>query len=181
MDTDFDYFPNGFPQYLIEKFLTATGCKNILGNKAASGTEIINELGDEHIKTGFPIIYTSADSVFQIAAHQDIIPVEKLFDICEKTRNEVLSEPLKVGRVIARPFLGANGNYQRTVYRKDYSLNPPSETILDLLCKENIQTVAIGKINDLFNYRGISVQVKVNQIKKDFITFLKLLKNIVTV
>ncbi len=90
-------------------------------------------------------------------------------------------DPLKVGRVIARPFLGANGNYQRTVYRKDYSLNPPSETILDLLYKKNIQTVAIGKINDLFNYRGISVQVKVNQIKKDFITFLKLLKNIVTV
>ncbi len=173
VDTDFDYFPNGFPQYLIEKFLTATGCKNILGNKAASGTEIINELGDEHIKTGFPIIYTSADSVFQIAAHQDIIPVEKLFDICEKTRNEVLSEPLKVGRVIARPFLGANGNYQRTVYRKDYSLNPPSETILDLLCKENIQTVAIGKINDLFNYRGISVQVKSKSNQEGFHNLLE--------
>ena len=173
VDTDFDYFPNGFPQYLIEKFLTATGCKNILGNKAASGTEIINELGDEHIKTGFPIIYTSADSVFQIAAHQDIIPIEKLFDICEKTRNEVLSEPLKVGRVIARPFLGANGNYQRTVYRKDYSLNPPSETILDLLCKENIQTVAIGKINDLFNYRGISVQVKSKSNQEGFHNLLE--------
>ncbi|MFZ1517406.1 MAG: phosphopentomutase [Ignavibacteriaceae bacterium] len=173
VDTDFDYFPNGFPQYLIEKFLTATGCKNILGNKAASGTEIINELGDEHIKTGFPIIYTSADSVFQIAAHQDIIPIEKLYDICDKTRNEVLSEPLKVGRVIARPFLGANGNYQRTVYRKDYSLDPPSETILDLLNKENIQTVAIGKINDLFNYRGISVQVKSKSNQEGFHNLLK--------
>ena len=87
VDTDFDYFPNGFPEDIIKKFLKVTGCKGYLGNKAASGTEIINELGDEHLKTGFPIIYTSADSVFQIAAHQEIIPLEKLYEICEKTTN----------------------------------------------------------------------------------------------
>ena len=142
--------------------------KDILGNKAASGTEIINELGDEHVKTGFPIVYTSADSVFQIAAHQDVIPLEKLYEICEKTRNQILVDPLKVGRVIARPFLGENGNYKRTVYRKDYSLNPPSETVLDLLYKNNIQTIAIGKINDLFNYRGISTQVKSKSNQEGF-------------
>ncbi|RPI65121.1 MAG: phosphopentomutase [Ignavibacteriales bacterium] len=159
VDTDFDYFPNGFPENIIDKFLQITGCKGFLGNKAASGTEIIKELGDEHIKTGFPIIYTSADSVFQIAAHQDVIPLEKLYEICDKTRNKVLIHPLKVGRVIARPFLGNSGSYERTVYRKDYSLDPPSETVLDLLTKNKINTVAIGKINDLFNYRGISVQI----------------------
>ncbi len=159
VDTDFDYFPNGFPENIIDKFLQITGCKGFLGNKAASGTEIIKELGDEHIKTGFPIIYTSADSVFQIAAHQDVIQLESLYEICDKTRNKVLIHPLKVGRVIARPFHGNSGSYERTVYRKDYSLDPPSETVLDLLTKNKINTVAIGKINDLFNYRGISVQI----------------------
>lgn len=160
VDKDFDYFPNGFPDEIMNKFLEVTGCKGFLGNKAASGTEIIMELGDEHLKTGFPIVYTSADSVFQIAAHQEVIPLDKLYKICELTRTEVLKYPLYVGRVIARPFLGTSGNYQRTVYRKDFSLDPPDETVLDLLFKNNIQTVAIGKINDLFNYRGISIQEK---------------------
>jgi len=160
VDTDFDYYPDGFPDQIIKKFLDVTGCKGILGNKAASGTEIISDLGDMHLKTGFPIVYTSADSVFQIAAHQDVIPLEKLYEICEKTRNQVLVDPIKVGRVIARPFIGASGKYERTAYRKDYSLDPPSETILDILQQNKIPTVAIGKINDLFNYHGISVQVK---------------------
>ena len=173
VDTDFDYFPNGFPEEIISKFLEVTGCKGYLGNKAASGTEIIVELGDEHVKTGFPIIYTSADSVFQIAAHQEVIPLEKLYDICDKTRNKVLIDPLKVGRVIARPFIGRSGNYERTVYRKDYSLDPPSETVMDLLIKNNIQTVAIGKINDLFNYRGISVQVKTKSNSDGFEQLIK--------
>jgi phosphopentomutase len=168
VDTDFDYFPNGFSKNIIDKFLNMTGCKGILGNKTASGTEILKELGDEHFRTGFPIIYTSADSVFQIAAHQEIIPLEKLYEICEKTRNQVLTNPLKVGRVIARPFLGKSGSYQRTVYRRDYSLDPPSETILDLLQKNKVNTVALGKINDLFNYRGISVQVKSKSNKEGF-------------
>ena len=173
VDTDFDYFPNGFPENIIDKFLQTTGCKGFLGNKAASGTEIIKELGDEHIKTGFPIIYTSADSVFQIAAHQEVIPLEKLYEICDKTRNKVLIHPLKVGRVIARPFLGNSGSYERTVYRKDYSLDPPSETVLDLLTKNKINTVAIGKINDLFNYRGISFELKSKSNREGFEQLIK--------
>lgn len=160
VDTDFDYYPDGFPDQIIKKFLDVTGCKGILGNKAASGTEIISDLGDMHLKTGFPIVYTSADSVFQIAAHQDVIPLEKLYEICEKTRNQVLVDPIKVGRVIARPFISVSGKYERTAYRKDYSLDPPSETILDILQQNKIPTVAIGKINDLFNYHGISIRVK---------------------
>ncbi|HRQ53029.1 MAG TPA: phosphopentomutase [Ignavibacteriaceae bacterium] len=173
VDTNFDYFPNGFPKIITDKFLKITGYNGFLGNKAASGTEIIKELGDEHVKTGFPIIYTSADSVFQIAAHQDVIPLDKLYEICDKTRNQVLIDPLKVGRVIARPFIGKSGSYERTVYRKDYSLDPPSETILDLLQKNNINTVAIGKINDLFNYRGISIQVKSKSNKEGFEQLIK--------
>lgn len=173
VDTDFDYFPNGFPKIITDKFLKITGYNGFLGNKAASGTEIIKELGDEHVKTGFPIIYTSADSVFQIAAHQDVIPLDKLYEICDKTRNQILIDPLKVGRVIARPFIGKSGSYERTVYRKDYSLDPPSETILDLLQKNNINTVAIGKINDLFNYRGISIQVKSKSNKEGFEQLIK--------
>ena len=173
VDTNFDYFPNVFPKIITDKFLKITGYNGFLGNKAASGTEIIKELGDEHVKTGFPIIYTSADSVFQIAAHQDVIPLDKLYEICDKTRNQILIDPLKVGRVIARPFIGKSGSYERTVYRKDYSLDPPSETILDLLQKNNINTVAIGKINDLFNYRGISIQVKSKSNKEGFEQLIK--------
>lgn len=168
VETDFDYFPKGFPTSITDKFLKLTGCKGFLGNKAASGTEIISELGDEHLKTGFPIIYTSADSVFQIAAHEKVISLEDLYNICEITRNQVLVEPLNVGRVIARPFTGSTGNYHRTVYRKDFSLDPPSETVLDILKKSKINTVAIGKINDLFNYKGIEVQLKTKSNKEGF-------------
>ena len=160
VDTDFSYFPDGFQKELTDKFLEKTNCKGFLGNKAASGTEIIKELGDEHIATGYPIIYTSADSVFQIAAHEDVIPLERLYEICSITRKDVLTEPLIVGRVIARPFLGKSGNYTRTTNRRDFSLNPPQDTILDYLYKNKINTVAIGKINDLFNYRGINVKEK---------------------
>ena len=157
VDTDFSYFPDGFPKNIVDKFLKLTGCKGILGNKAASGTEIIKELGDEHVKTGFPIIYTSADSVFQIAAHEEVIPIERQYQICEITREKVLAAPLNVGRVIARPFLGQKGNYIRTTNRKDYSLDPPSDTILDVLNNENITTIAVGKISDLFNNKGIKI------------------------
>lgn len=160
VERDFSYFPEGFPKDIIELFLKETGCKGVLGNKAASGTEIIKELGDEHVKTGYPIVYTSADSVFQIAAHEEVIPLTELYRICEVTRNNVLVDPLYLGRVIARPFIGTSGNYKRTVNRKDFSLDPPEDTILDLLYKNEIKTVAIGKINDLFNYKGIEVQEK---------------------
>lgn len=157
VEFDFPYYPEGFPEELIQRFLKATGLKGVLGNKPASGTEIIKELGDEHVKTGFPIVYTSADSVFQIAAHESVIPLEKLYEICKITRNEVLTGKDSAGRVIARPFIGESGNYTRTTNRKDYSLDPESDTILDVLSHSGITTVAIGKINDLFNYRGIKV------------------------
>ncbi|HOJ07699.1 MAG: phosphopentomutase [Ignavibacteriota bacterium] len=160
VDTDFNYYPDGFPDDIMQKFLEVTKCKGYLGNIAASGTEIIKQLGEEHLKTGFPIIYTSADSVFQIAAHQEVIPLDELYHICELTRNIVLADPIKIGRVIARPFTGTTGNFTRTVYRKDYSLSPPSDTVLDVLYKNDINTVSIGKISDLFNYRGINHYIK---------------------
>ena len=163
---DFSYFPNGFSDELINKFLHFTKCKGILGNKPSSGTEIIKELGEEHQKTGYPIVYTSGDSVFQIACHEETIPLQRLYEICEITRNQVLTPPLNVGRVIARPFLGKPGEYKRTTNRRDFSLDPPSETILDLLQKNNIPTIAIGKINDLFNYKGILVQEKTKSNKE---------------
>ncbi|MBT8379343.1 MAG: phosphopentomutase [Ignavibacteria bacterium] len=158
VDTNFSYFPNGFDDEIISIFLNETGCKGVLGNKPASGTEIIKELGERHLKTGFPIIYTSADSVFQIAAHEKVIPLEELFEICKITREKVLIPPLQVGRVIARPFIGDNGAFKRTTHRKDFSITPPKPTILDFLYKNGISTVAIGKINDLFNYQGIKIQ-----------------------
>ncbi len=160
VDTDFSYFPDGFSKEIIDKFIKLTGCGGVLGNKPASGTEIIKELGDKHVKTGHPIVYTSADSVFQIACHEEIIPLNRLYEICEITRYKVLTAPLIVGRVIARPFVGNSGNYTRTTNRKDFSLDPPSETILDLLKINDITTVAIGKINDLFNYHGIKIREK---------------------
>ncbi len=160
VDTDFSYFPDGFQDDLIEKFISRTGVGRVLGNKPASGTEIIKELGDEHIKTGYPIVYTSADSVFQIAAHEEKFGLDRLYEICRITRDEILTPPLIVGRVIARPFVGTSGNYSRTTNRKDYSLDPPSDTILDLLQKNGIRTISIGKISDLFNYKGIDVVEK---------------------
>ena len=168
VDTDFSYFPFGFEEKIINKFLEETGCKGILGNKAASGTEIIKELGERHMQTGFPIIYTSADSVFQIAAHENVIPLKQLYEICQITREKVLTPPLQVGRVIARPFLGEKGNFQRTLHRKDFSIAPPKPTVLDLLCKNGIVTVGIGKINDLFNYHGIEIQEKTESNSQGF-------------
>ncbi len=157
VDTDFTYYPEGFPDELMDKFLRLTGLKGYLGNIAASGTEIIQQMGDEHCRTGYPIVYTSADSVFQIAAHEEVIPLKELYRICKVTREEVLGHPHIIGRVIARPFIGGKGHYTRTANRKDFSLDPSGETILDLLYKNDIPTVAIGKINDLFNHRGIKI------------------------
>lgn len=176
VDLDFSYFPNGFPDEMISRFLKLTGCGGILGNKAASGTEIILELGDEHVKTGFPIVYTSADSVFQIAAHEEVIPVKKLYEICKVTREQVISAPVVIGRVIARPFIGTSGNYLRTANRKDFSMNPPDNTILDVLSENMIKTVGIGKINDLFNYRGISTIEKTKSNEEGFYKIMKYAK-----
>ena len=160
VDVDFSYYPNGFPEDMMNEFLSKTGCKGYLGNKPASGTDIIMELGEEHLSTGYPIVYTSADSVFQIAAHEQVIPLDKLYEICSITRNEVCTYPQIVGRVIARPFIGKSGSFKRTTNRKDFSIYPPGSTILDILNDNQIDTVAIGKINDLFNFRGIKFSEK---------------------
>ena len=157
----FPLYPNGFPEILLEKFLRVTKCNGYLGNKPASGTEIIKELGDEHIRTGFPIVYTSGDSVFQIAAHQDVIPLERLYEICQKTREQVVVGEHRVGRVIARPFIGAKGNYTRTPYRRDYAIEPPAETVLDVLHANDISTIGIGKIDDLFSGRGLQKKIHI--------------------
>jgi phosphopentomutase len=162
IDFDFSYFPTGFPKEITDKFLELTGCKGFLGNKAASGTEIIKELGDEHVRTGYPIIYTSADSVFQIAAHEEVISLDKLYEICKITRDEILVHPYVVGRVIARPFIGKTGEYKRTTSRKDFSLDPPSATILDFLYDAKIKTISVGKVAELFAGRGI-VQKEVSK------------------
>ena len=160
VDFKFPTYEYGFPTDLVERFISKTNVKGILGNKVASGTDIITELGKEHTETGLPIVYTSADSVFQIAAHEDVISVDELYKICEITRKEVCINEHNVGRIIARPFIGDPGNFTRTTNRKDFSVNPTSETILDLLTENSIETIGIGKVNDLFNNVGIQTQIK---------------------
>lgn len=154
MEEPFRTYPNGFPKNVIEAFETKIGRK-VLGNEVASGTEIIQRLGDEHVRTGYPIVYTSADSVFQIAAHEDVIPLEQLYGFCETARAMLVGENL-VGRVIARPFVGGNGKYTRTENRRDYALEPMRDTILDGLVKKGMDVVGIGKIEDIFAHRGIT-------------------------
>ena len=151
----FPLYPSGFPKSLLDLFLRVSGCNGYLGNKPASGTEIIQELGDEHVRTGFPIIYTSGDSVFQIAAHQEVIPLERLYEMCQKTRDLAVIGEHRVGRVIARPFIGSNGSFTRTPYRRDYAIEPPAKTVLDILFENGIETVGIGKIDDLYCGRGL--------------------------
>lgn len=150
----FPIYPNGFPHEIIQEFETKIGRK-VLGNKPASGTEIIKELGEEHVKTGYPIVYTSADSVFQIAAHEDVIPLEELYRICEIAR-EILKGEHAVGRVIARPFNGTPGNFVRTGNRRDFSLKPFEPTVLDMLKEAGHEVFAIGKIEDIFAGQGIT-------------------------
>lgn len=150
----FPVYPQGFPPDLIARFEQAIG-RRVLGNKVASGTEIIAELGEEHIKTGCPIVYTSADSVFQIAAHEEVIPLAELYQICQVARDMLKGEH-GVARVIARPFLGATGSFVRTENRHDYSLEPPEITVLDVLVKNGYETTGIGKIKDIFAGRGIT-------------------------
>ena len=149
----------GFPKELIQELEEKTGRK-VIGNISASGTEIIEKLGKEHMETGAIIVYTSADSVLQIAAHEDIVPVNELYKICEIARNITLKDEWKVGRIIARPFIGQPGNFTRTANRHDYALNPPSKTTLDVLKENNFDVLAIGKISDIFNNCGITKSVK---------------------
>jgi phosphopentomutase len=152
-DKPFPVFPHGFPDAIISAFESGTGRK-ILGNKPASGTIIIEELGEQHLKTGMPIVYTSADSVFQIAAHEEIVPVPELYRWCEIARKIV--DPYHVERVIARPFTGEPGHFKRTERRKDFAVPPPGTSVLDLLKAHGPDVVAIGKINDIFSGRGIT-------------------------
>ncbi|MCR5279337.1 MAG: phosphopentomutase [Lachnospiraceae bacterium] len=150
----FPTYPNGFPQEVLEEFSKAVG-RGVLCNKTYSGTVVINDYGDEHVKTGDLIVYTSADSVFQIAAHEDVVPLEELYDICRKAR-KILVGKHGVGRVIARPFIGTSGNYTRTAHRHDFSLEPTSVTMLDQLKAAGRDVLAIGKINDIFAGKGIT-------------------------
>ncbi len=154
LEEPFPTYPDGFPDDIIEKFKEAIG-RDILGNKAASGTKIIEELGQEHIDTAKPIVYTSADSVFQIAAHEDVIPIEELYKMCKKARNILTGEDA-VGRVIARPFIGKQGNFKRTERREDFSLEPTAPTMLDKITASGQSVYAVGKIIDIFAGKGIS-------------------------
>jgi phosphopentomutase len=150
-------YPDGFPREIIEPFEKAIG-KKVLGNSTASGTAIIEELGREHLETGNPIVYTSADSVFQIAAHKGVIPLEELYSICETAR-EMLAGEHQVLRVIARPFEGELGDFKRTYERKDYGIPPPADTLLDVLKEDNRDVITIGKIDYIFTGRGITEKI----------------------
>jgi phosphopentomutase len=153
----FPLFPKGFPPAVMDEFERQTGRKAI-GNKAASGTEIIQELGEEHMRTGWPIVYTSADSVFQIAAHEQVIPLKELYRMCETAR-AILRGPYEVGRVIARPFEGAPGAFKRTANRHDYAVPPPKGMLLDKLADKKVEVYSVGKIFDVFLGRGIGDHV----------------------
>ena len=150
-------YPDGFPKEVLDEFSRRTG-REVICNKPYSGTAVINDYGDEHVKTGALIVYTSADSVFQIAAHEDVVPLEELYHYCKIAR-EVLRGEHGVGRVIARPFKGESGNYVRTSNRHDYSLEPPMKTMLDALQVTGLSTIAVGKIYDIFAGQGISEHV----------------------
>jgi phosphopentomutase len=153
----FPTFPHGFPREFLLAFEEAIGVETI-GNYSSSGTEVINQLGDVHMRTGHPIVYTSADSVFQIAMHEDIIPLQRQYEICQIAR-DMLVDDLAVGRVIARPFVGSDGDYKRTKNRKDFSLYPPYN-VLDAIIDSGKKVLGIGKIYDIFGGKGISTSVK---------------------
>jgi phosphopentomutase len=157
LDKPFSLFPGGFPEEMIAEFVARAGVGGILGNRAASGTVIIQELGDEHVRTGFPIVYTSADSVFQIAAHEGVIPLVRLYGMCVEAR--CICDVRQIGRVIARPFTGNSGAFTRTANRRDYPMVPPRETVLDLLNRGGWPVAGIGKIDNIFADRVITRSV----------------------
>jgi phosphopentomutase len=155
LERAFPTYPNGFPQSVIDEFIARTGVPGILGNIPASGTEIIKQLGEEHVNTKKPIVYTSGDSVFQIAAHEEVIPLDRLYEICEIARG-MLRGQHEVGRVIARPFLGEVGNFYRTENRHDYAVPPPRENLLPLLSESGLDVVSIGKIASIYDSQGVT-------------------------
>jgi phosphopentomutase len=151
----FPTYPKGFPPEIIESFIKQTGVPGVLGNVPASGTEIIKELGGEHVRTGKPIVYTSADSVFQIAAHEEVIPLRRLYEICETAR-AILKQEHEVGRVIARPFIGETGQFRRTENRHDYAVPPPRENLLSVLSEAGLDVVCIGKVASIYDAMGVT-------------------------
>jgi len=155
LEQAFPTYPNGFPPVVLDRFVAEAHVPGILGNFAASGTEIIKDLGAEHVATGKPIVYTSADSVFQIAAHEEVIPLDRLYEICETARR-ILDGEHKVGRVIARPFLGGTGNFYRTENRHDYAVPPPRANLLPALKDEDLDVVCIGKIASIYDSMGVT-------------------------
>jgi phosphopentomutase len=159
IQTPFQVFPNGFPDELISELESRTGRK-IIGNKPASGTEILDELGEEHMKTGALIVYTSADSVLQIAAHEEIVPIEEQYEICKIAREMTLDEKYMVGRVIARPFLGEPANFKRTSNRHDYALKPFGRTVMNELKDAGFDVLAIGKIADIYDGEGVTESLR---------------------
>jgi len=159
IDKPFKVYPDGFPQELIQALEEKTGRK-VIGNKPASGTEILDELGEEHMKTGAIIVYTSADPVLQIAAHEEVVPLEELYKICEIARELTLSPEFLVGRIIARPFLGEPGNFKRTTNRHDYALKPFERTVMNELQDANYDVIAIGKIADIYNGEGVTESLR---------------------
>lgn len=159
IDTPFRVFPDGFPDELIQRIEEKTGRK-VIGNKPASGTEIIEELGEEHVKTGALIIYTSADSVLQIAAHEDVVPLKELYEICEFCREITLEDPYMLGRIIARPFIGEAGSFKRTANRHDYALKPFGRTTMNEMKDAGLDVIALGKISDIYDGEGITKAVR---------------------
>jgi phosphopentomutase len=159
IQTPFRVFPDGFPDELLSELEERTGRK-IMGNKPASGTEILDELGEEHMKTGALIVYTSADSVLQIAAHEDIVPIEEQYKICKIARELTLDEKYMVGRVIARPFLGEPGNFKRTANRHDYALKPFDRTVMSEMKDAGLDVIAIGKISDIYDGEGVTQSLR---------------------
>ena len=153
-DTPMPTYPDGFPKDVLEKFCREIGVEDALCNLPYSGTEVIKDYGEEHIRTGYPIVYTSADSVFQIAVHTDVVPLETLYEYCRKAR-ALLRGKHGVGRVIARPFTGTAPDFKRTADRRDFSIEPPAKTMLDFISEAGLETIAVGKIRDIFAGKGI--------------------------
>ena len=158
LEHPFPTYPQGFPPEIINRFIKETNVPGILGNIPASGTEIIKELGEEHVRTGKPIVYTSADSVFQIAAHEEVIPIPRLYEICETARNILRGED-EVGRVIARPFVGSPGAFRRTENRHDYAVPPPRENLLPALSEAGLDVVCIGKVASIYDAMGVTLDL----------------------
>ena len=180
LECPFPVYPEGFPADVLDAFVEKTSCSGVLGNRASSGTVIIEELGDEHVATGYPILYTSADSVFQLAAHVDVIPLEQLYQMCRIARDEVCTGEHGVGRVIARPFEGETNFYKRiSASRKDFSLLPVALTVQEALLAEGVSTVSIGKINDLFGGVGFSESYKTTSNEQGVQTLIACMRDAV--